>query len=362
MGFLIYAAFTEWRFGGVGKSQVARSVLIDIKQKEVESPPGAPRPQHKVPPKQHKQEKVRLTLQPQPPNVSPEQAKKADEKETPAILSASEGAQWLRVDPAWGSGGASGRGGMLHTGPQGPTQTFNEYIEALRSRGLDIVIVIDSTASMMSMMGEVKLKISNLALALRKLVPSCRIGIVTYRDRGEEEYLTKVQPLTYSISSLQRFLNPIKTEGGGDWREAVDAGLEAAIGHMNWNKKSKPFILLVGDAPPHKPDIARCIALAGKFRKEMGGTVSVLDVREPKEITGEQWDVMYKNKVPDPELQTHRYMTDPNFVDETFQRIAEAGGGESARLIHEEKLIRHMVLYIFGTQWEAYLTEIMKNL
>ena len=129
----------------------------------------------------------------------------------------------------------------------------------------------------------------------------------------------------------------------------------------------KPFILLIGDAPPHKPDIPRCINLARKFRKEMGGTVSVLDVRIPKEITREQWKFQQVQERAvftdwDPETSSYIYQTDRESVDDTFRMIAEAGGGEAARLINEEKLIRHMLLHIFGTKWVAYLSEIMKNL
>ncbi len=353
LGMLIYASLTPWHYGFIAKKQEPKTVLIDIQKKEPPSPVSPEKPQRKEPPK------PRQRLQPRPVPRH-ETGVEEGKKDALRIMAASEGANWLKVDSPRGSAGGS----MLHAGPQGPTQTFAEYIEALRSSGLDVVIVFDSSASMKPMMREIKQKIGNLALALRRLVPSCRIGLVTYRDRDEDSgsYTTKIQPLTYGVSTLQRFLNGVEADGGGDLREAVDAGLQAAVEQMNWNRKSKPFILLVGDAPPHKPDIPRCIALAKKFRKQMGGTVSALDVREPLDITREQWEKLYRDSAADPELETYRYRTDRESVDDTFQSMAEAGGGESARLINEEKLIKHMLLYIFGTQWEAYLTEIMKNL
>ena len=49
-------------------------------------------------------------------------------------------------------------------------------------------------------------------------------------------------------------------------------------------------------------------------------------------------------------------------VMEEFKLFSEIGGGESARLIDEEKVIRQMVVLVFGTRWEACLDEFLKNL
>jgi hypothetical protein len=49
-------------------------------------------------------------------------------------------------------------------------------------------------------------------------------------------------------------------------------------------------------------------------------------------------------------------------VQEEFRLLAEAGGGESARLIEEEKVIRQMAILVFGTKWEMCLDEFLKNL
>ena len=42
--------------------------------------------------------------------------------------------------------------------------------------------------------------------------------------------------------------------------------------------------------------------------------------------------------------------------------IAQAGGGEAARLQNDEKVIQDMLLLIFGSQWENYLGEFMRTL
>ena len=45
-----------------------------------------------------------------------------------------------------------------------------------------------------------------------------------------------------------------------------------------------------------------------------------------------------------------------------FKELAEIGGGESARMVDEEKVIKQMVVLVFGTKWESYLDEFLKNL
>jgi hypothetical protein len=45
-----------------------------------------------------------------------------------------------------------------------------------------------------------------------------------------------------------------------------------------------------------------------------------------------------------------------------FRELAMIGGGESARVIDEEKVIKQMAVLVFGTKWESYLDEFLKNL
>ena len=347
-GLLTYAGLTPWHFGHKERQQI-NSVLIDIKQKVTEPPPesaGAPR--KRPPPKKRPPEAQPKVLQSNPVAVS-------EKINAPAILAGTEGADWLKVDPSWGTGE------MLHSGPQGPTQTFSEYLQALRAAGLDLVIVLDSTCSMDVIINRIKPKVENLALALRRLVPSCRIGIVTYRDHGDD-YLTKKLPLTYGIAAVKDFIKRIEAKGGGDVPEAVDEGLRVAIQEMKWNPKSKSFILLIGDAPPHDADIPRTIAMAAAFRKQRRGTISILDVTSHHVYQSTDQKQESSRFVKDVQLEEGSGERLREDVDKAFIEIAEAGGGEAGRLIDEEKIVKNMLLYIVGTQWRAYLTEIMKNL
>lgn len=252
-------------------------------------------------------------------------------------------------------------GKPLDTGYDMMAGSFAKHIQSMREGGLDVVFVFDSTDSMWAYLKEVKLKIRNLAATLRKLVPTCRIGLVTYRDR-KDEYVTKKFPLSYSITPQQKFLDGIQNAGGYDIREAVAEGLRVAIDEMNWNEKSKKFILLIGDAPPYEEDVPRTVEMIKRFKESMGGRVSVIDIRKPKEMTRYYWEHYIMPSMTDPGTESFEYLTDSQKVMDDFETFAHVGGGESARLINEEKVIRHMLLLIFGTRWELYLNEFMSNL
>jgi len=230
---------------------------------------------------------------------------------------------------------------LLYTGEEKLAGSFSRHIQILREGGLDVVFVFDSTSSMAEFLKQAKIKIANLIATFKKLVPTARIGLITYRDVGDD-FVTKIHQLTHGTKSLQLFLRDIDPVGGGDREEAVDEALRVAIDELNWKRHSKKIILLIGDAPPHQKDIPKTRKLIEKFRKKMGGMVATLDTSRPslKPITG-GWQKK---------------------VMEEFKLFAEIGGGESAPLIDEEKVIRQMVMLVFGTRWEVCLDEFLKNL
>jgi Mg-chelatase subunit ChlD len=118
---------------------------------------------------------------------------------------------------------------------------------------LDIVFVVDSTGSMYDEIRTVKEELINMVDIVKKgyPVPDVKIGVVAYRDyeQEEHEYLTREKQLTYDTRSVVRFIRNIDAYGGGDYEEAVEAGLDKAINQMNWRSNSKKIIILVGDAP-----------------------------------------------------------------------------------------------------------------
>jgi hypothetical protein len=79
-----------------------------------------------------------------------------------------------------------------------------------------------------------------------------RIGLVGYRDRGDE-YVTRLYDLTDDIDSIYGQLRAFRADGGGDTPESVNQALHTALTKMSWSQGRDVYkvVFLVGDAPPH---------------------------------------------------------------------------------------------------------------
>ena len=101
--------------------------------------------------------------------------------------------------------------------------------------------------------------------------PSVRVGLVAYRDRGDE-YVTKVLPLTNDLDQVYSTLMSYRAAGGGDTPEDVRRALADGVHKAGWSPRTQgiaQIIFLVGDAPPHndyqdEPDTATTTAAAVK--------------------------------------------------------------------------------------------------
>ena len=118
---------------------------------------------------------------------------------------------------------------------------------------LDIVFVVDSTGSMHDEIRTIKEEMVNIINNVNQGYPrpDVKVGVVTYRDYSsqENEYLTRKSHLTSNLDQSIRFIKNLNAAGGGDFEEAVEAGLDEAINDMNWRSNSERIIILVGDAP-----------------------------------------------------------------------------------------------------------------
>jgi hypothetical protein len=85
-----------------------------------------------------------------------------------------------------------------------------------------------------------------------KPTPDLKVGLVAYRDRGDE-YITKVIDLTDDLDAIHGSLMKFRADGGGDEPESVNQALDDAVNKVKWStdKKTLRIIFLVGDAPPH---------------------------------------------------------------------------------------------------------------
>ncbi len=126
--------------------------------------------------------------------------------------------------------------------------------KAAKKGKVEVCFVLDTTGSMGSLIEGAKQKIWSIAndIAHAKPAPEIRLGLVGYRDRGDE-YVTRVYDLTNDIDFVYSQLQSFRAGGGGDTPESVNEALQAAVDKMSWSgsKDVLKIIFLVGDAPPH---------------------------------------------------------------------------------------------------------------
>lgn len=118
---------------------------------------------------------------------------------------------------------------------------------------IDVVFVLDTTGSMGGLIEGAKAKIWSIAnqMISAKPTPRLRIGLVGYRDRGDE-YVTKRFGLSDDIDAIYGHLQGLAAGGGGDTPESVNQALHEAVHDMAWSpgRDALKIVFLVGDAPP----------------------------------------------------------------------------------------------------------------
>lgn len=214
--------------------------------------------------------------------------------------------------------------------PQESKVKWESKLKLLRSNGLDLVIVFDSTGSMGQEIAQLKTQIKRIGNTLMELVPSARISACTYRDFGDQ-YVVKGLPLSNDIQKIERYLQPIRAGGGGDDPEAVQEGLRWAIDNNEFRKDAAKVILLFGDAPPHLQDQSTCERHAAEFHAKQQGIVSTVTCRKPMKIA-------------------------------EFVKIASAGGGESFLVSEPKLIVEQLVILVFGSEYRDKVLEAFKLL
>jgi von Willebrand factor type A domain len=119
---------------------------------------------------------------------------------------------------------------------------------------VEVVFCLDTTGSMGGLIDAAKQKIWTIAnqIASGKPTPRLKIGLVAYRDRGDQ-YITRIFDLTDDLDAVYAHLMEFRAEGGGDAPESVNQALLESVATINWSadKKTLKIVFLVGDAPPH---------------------------------------------------------------------------------------------------------------
>ncbi|MEM9373456.1 MAG: vWA domain-containing protein, partial [Planctomycetota bacterium] len=118
---------------------------------------------------------------------------------------------------------------------------------------VEVVFVLDTTGSMGGLIESAKDKIWSIATAIAQAqpAPEIRMGLIGYRDRGEE-YVTTRTPMTGDLDAVYSELTAYQARGGGDQPESVNQALFEAVERFEWTEGDSVLrmIYLVGDAPP----------------------------------------------------------------------------------------------------------------
>jgi hypothetical protein len=143
-----------------------------------------------------------------------------------------------------------------HVAPPAPPPVAPpaQIAQAPRPR-VELVFALDTTGSMSGLIEGAKRKIWSIAsfVARGQPTPDLRVGLVAYRDVGDE-YVTRVYDLDDDLDRVYRRLLSFRADGGGDGPEHVARALTEGVHKMSWSKDDGQVVrllYLVGDAPPH---------------------------------------------------------------------------------------------------------------
>lgn len=119
---------------------------------------------------------------------------------------------------------------------------------------VDIAFMVDATGSMGDEISYLKAELTDIMGKVKANHPklTLNLGSVFYRDH-HDDYLTRISKLSNDITRTTNFIAEQSANGGGDYPEAVDEGLEKAVNELGWSKDARARILFVIlDAPPHQ--------------------------------------------------------------------------------------------------------------
>jgi von Willebrand factor type A domain len=158
---------------------------------------------------------------------------------------------------------------------------------------IDLMFVIDTTASMAPVIRELAVSMRSIVRILQRLVPSVRIGVSAYKDRDTGLPPVVTFPLTPTDPHLPRIIGFIESLEGSPIgsrtiEEDVHLGLEAAT-LMRWRADARQALVVIGDAAAHAEYMNETFWRAQHFVQENElRTLSTLFVTTPSSLSAGQ--------------------------------------------------------------------------
>ena len=133
--------------------------------------------------------------------------------------------------------------------------------------GTDVVFVLDTTGSMSLYIDQMKTFIRNYSSKIKEM--NGRVGLVVYRDAGDEYTAKKLSDLQSDTTDLLNQLDRVTVDGGGDDPEAALHASMVAMNEMKWQKGATKAIILLTDAGYHEPDKVDGSTLAAVAKRSL---------------------------------------------------------------------------------------------
>ena len=123
-------------------------------------------------------------------------------------------------------------------------------------RILDLCLLMDCTSSMQVWIERSKDTLKDIITNVKQSNPELevRVCFVGYRDIRDDVRFC-VQDFTDDVDKIKDFISKQKADGGRDWPEDVQGGLDQAL-KAKWSLNSIKQAFLICDAPGHGVDIS----------------------------------------------------------------------------------------------------------
>jgi von Willebrand factor type A domain len=154
---------------------------------------------------------------------------------------------------------------------------------------IDLIFVIDTTASMEPVLREVAHSLRGIVRILESMVPSVRVGVVAYNDRdtGRVPVVTLAPtPTDHGLARIIAFIEGLSasTVGSPTVEEDMYLGLVTAAA-LPLRPAAKQVLVVVGDAAAHPYEQAQTLFRAESFvRGHDNRTISTLFVTTPSSL------------------------------------------------------------------------------
>lgn len=245
-------------------------------------------------------------------------------------------------------------------------QGFVERAFDLYTAGMELVIVIDATGSMQGAIDASVEALQDFSAIMEGISPRFRMGLVEYRDHEDMKNGAKItEALNKNVTKIRKELTKVRASGGGDFPEAVLAGLQVALSKkMGWEESANKLLVVVGDAPPHPGTMEEILTLVREaYDSPFGQKAS-----EVLEHTGGKSGA----KLGVRPFVTSTIGVGATKIEETtsktFAQIAAAGGGAYSEVLTagggtrsaSVEIAEHILTLSFGSRWRSQMHDFVR--